>query len=135
MKYFRNVAFAVSLFLVVGCTKPVGENKKPVKPVDDVNVSQIEKAAYAACQQRDLIAGQRLIQLASDIRAGRYPYDGPLLDQYKKINTEVTNQSFGEVEKLLRDSFDPKLEKLNKDKVADATESYGRGRVRAGEVK
>lgn len=135
MKVFRGFVFAASLFLAVGCTKPVGENKKPVKPDDNQKVSAIEKAAYDACQQRDLLAGKRLKQLAADIKSGKYPYDGPLLDQIKKINTEETVKAFDGVEKQLRDSFDPKLEKLNPEKVAAAVESYGNGRERAGSEK
>lgn len=134
MRVMKNCVVAASLFFAaIGCTQPVGENKKTDPVVD--KTPNIERLAYEACQKRDLLAGQRLKQLAADVEAGRYPYDGPLLDQIKKINTEITVQEFADVEKLLRDSFDPKLEKLSPKKVAAAIDQYGSGRARAGSSK
>jgi len=112
---------------VCGCVRP---SDKDVGPAP--GSATLEEISFEACQKRDLIAGKRLIQLGNDIKAGRFKYDGPVLDEFRKINTEVTNECFSGLEKRLRDSFDPNQQKLDPQKVGDATIEYGKGRIRAG---
>ena len=116
--------------LLVGCVDaPGGVKKNPNKPVIESGIAQM---AYEACQKRDLEAGKRLQVLGAEIKAGKKKYDGAVLDEIKKINTETASSAFAEVEQKLVDAFDPQKTKLDPEKVGNAVISYGRGREKAG---
>ncbi len=127
MRLFSLVLCAAVL---AGCVDaPGGTKKQPDKPVVESGIAQM---AYEACQKRDLEAGKRLQVLGAEIKAGKKKYDGPVLDEIRKINTETASAAFSEVEQKLIDSFDPQKTKLDPNKVGDAVISYGSGREKAG---
>ena len=126
----RFFAIITCISFIAGCVDSSGGIKNnPDKPVVDSGIAQM---AYEACQKRDLEAGRRLQILGADIKAGKKKYDGQVLDEIVKINTETAKSAFSEVEQKLIDSFDPQKTKLDPNKVGDAVIQYGRGREKAG---
>lgn len=124
---FYAVAIAVC---VSGCTQPVNGVRKETD--DDPVILSLRALAEKACQDRDRIAGERIVKLAGEVETGKVRFDGPLLDQIKKINTDATIQCFSELEIKLKASLDPAEKKFSEKKVASALREYGMGRVDAG---